>query len=187
LLSFYFPNKSFSDEEIDKETMQEGGWSWLPPAVVWLNKLGLKAKVYSRFDYKRLYKEGEEFMKEFKGETVYLHEKANGTYKNLSLIQGSCKEMVKLGLYKERMMSKDELAVELNDKNTLAIGKTVYEWLAGRYIMGNSHFIVVIKEYTPGVWRINDPGLPEIKDRKVQQTINNHDILGDILLVRGIK
>ena len=96
LLSFYFFNDVFTDKEIDTKTIHTGGWSsWLPPAVIWLNELGLNVKLYSEFDYERFINEGEKYVRELKGEDIFNHEKRNGSYQNISLIQEACSKIVK--------------------------------------------------------------------------------------------
>lgn len=90
-----------------------------------------------------------------------------------------------LNLWRNKFLQPEVLQKALEDKNTFAVGKTVYEWLNGEYVDGNSHYVLIIKEYSPGKWRVHDPGLPGIANRKVPQNINGQNIFGDILLVRG--
>ena len=93
VLSFYFPDKVFSDKEIDRHTIHNGGWSWLPPSVVWLQEIGLDVVLFSQFDYKRFAEQGEGFYKEFKGELAYQHEVQNGSVKNLKEIQKASQQV----------------------------------------------------------------------------------------------
>ena len=81
VLAYYFPDRTFTAEEIDKQTIQTGGWSWLPPAVIWLHDLGLNVELYSLFDYSRFAEFGKEYMKDTK--KIYLFWLA-GTYVNTS-------------------------------------------------------------------------------------------------------
>lgn len=186
LLSSYLPDRVFEDDEIDENTIQKGGWTWLPPAVVWLHELGLDVKLYSLFDYKRFSEEGEAYMKEFRSEEAYLKEKQNGAYDNAHLIQLSCQKMIGYCLWEQSQLSKENLEIELENESTFAVGKTLYEWLDGR--QGNSsHYVTVIKKYAPGVWRAHDPGLPGKENRKIPQVFSNQNIFGDILLVKILK
>lgn len=183
---YYFPDKHFSDKEIDVFTCFESGWSWIIAAVNWLDELGLQIKLYSPFPYDQLILEGEKFMKKFKGEAVYEYEKQNGSYKNLPLIQKSAELMITRKLWEQNKLNNSDLAQLLKNEQVLAIGKTVYEWLSGNYLpleKLHSHYVLIIKEYSPGIWKVHDPGLPPAPERKVSNTINNHDIFGDILVI----
>jgi len=187
LLAHYFPEKGFSDQEIDKETLQTGGFSWLPPSVVFLDNLGLDVKLYSKFDYGEFAENGEEFLKATWDANRFATEKSSGALDNILLIQKAAQEMRDRDLWSASPLANDELRLELESGNTFAIAKTVYEWLDNQYVNGTPHFILIIKEYGAGTWRIHDPGIPGKQDRKVPQRINNHDIFGDLLIVKGIK
>ena len=185
LLSLYFPDRVFDDNEIDEKTIQEGWWTWLPPAVVWLHELGLDVRLYSSFDYRRFSQEGESYMKEFKTEEMYLKEKQNGAYDNLPLVQLAYQKMMSCDLLEQSQLSKENLEIELESEHTFAVGKTIHEWLDGRPGL-SSHYVVVIKKYAPGVWRVHDPGLPGRENRKIPQSFNEYNIFGDVLLVKGV-
>ncbi|MGA2911530.1 MAG: hypothetical protein ABSE17_02740 [Candidatus Levyibacteriota bacterium] len=185
VLNFYFPTKTFSESEVSKNTGYHPKYfSWSPQAVVWLNSLGLNVKLYSPFNYNRLVNGGLAYLKEFKKDIYDLEEK-RGEYKFLPEIQKAAKEMVDRKLWIDQLMKIEDLENQLSKQNTLCIGKTIYEWLDGHYIAGTSHFIVVVKKYSSGIWLIQDPGLPMVGNRKVNQSINNHSILGDIILVKN--
>lgn len=186
VLSFYFPNQNFTDQEIDEETLQVGSWTWFPPAAVWLHDLGLKVELYSPMDFKRFVDEGEVYMKDIKGEGRFNFEKDRGVYDLLPEIQDASKQMIGAGLWRQEFLSREALAKELLDENTFAIGKTGHELLSGFMVPEpTSHYVVVIKEYSPGTWKIHDPGLPGIKNRKVPQTLpGGLEVLQEILLIK---
>ena len=187
ILNNYFPTRTFSEEEVSKNTDYHPKYfSWSPRSVVWLDKLGLDVKLYSPADYGRIAAEGLKYLKELKGK-MYEFEEKRGEYKYLPEVQIAIKEMISKNLWTDKMLNVEELRNELKDINTLAIGKTIYEWLDDKYIAGISHFITLVKEYSSGVWLIQDSGLPMKRDRKVNQYINNHSILGDIILIKGFK
>ena len=187
VLNYYFSGKVFSEEEVGVNTDYHPKYfSWFPKSVVWLDKLGLDVKLYSPADYKRIGIEGLEYLKELKGKMYEVEEK-RGEYKYLPEVQIAIKEMISSNLWIDKMLSVEELRNELKDQDTLAIGKTIYEWLDGNYIAGKSHFITIVKEYSSEVWLIQDPGLPKKQDRKVNQYINGHSILGDIILIKNHK
>ncbi len=153
--------------------------------LIWLYNLGLEVELYSSFNYKEFGDRGEKYLEEEWGKERFEKEKRNGAFKNISYIQKATQEIVRIGLWINKKLTVEKLSKEVENKDTLAIGKTVHEWLEGNYINGTSHYILVIKENSPEMWKVHDPGLPGIKYRKIQQKINNHSMLEDILLVRG--
>jgi hypothetical protein len=185
LLAFYLPNQTFSDKEINEKT--GGNWAWMPPTVKWLNELGIKAQLYSSFDYEQFASQGESYMKAVRGEQAYLKDKAVGAYNNIPFVQEATKQIIKENLFIKKHLSVEELTNMLSDEKTLAIGKTVWEWMDNNYIEGVQHYVLTIKKYSPGMWKIHDPGLPPKPERKINATINNHPILLDVIVVSGIK
>lgn len=188
VLKYYFPKRNFTDERIDEKTGFSDGWSWLPPTVVWLNELGLKVHLYlpaTIFDYEVFSQKGTDYLKEKWKEDRFEREEKAGALKNISIIQKSTKEMVEKGFLKKERLGVKQLTDKLEKSKNLAIGKTVYTWLAGNYTLGNSHFVLVIKKYSTTMWRAHDPGLPPHENRKVPLKINNHSIFGDIVLIEG--
>ncbi len=188
ILSYYFPEQTFTDELIDQKTLQQGWWTWLPPVAEWLDDLGLEVELYSPFDYGRLAEEGIEYIKEFKKEAFEAEERS-GSYKNISEIQQSTKKIVHRKLWKNELLSSNRLAQLLASKSSLAIGKTLYEWVEGiaNPTTMTSHYVLLIKEYDLAKWRVHDPGLPGKPDRKIAKTLNGTPIFGDILVIHGLK
>jgi hypothetical protein len=186
VLTFYFPEKIFKEVEVsDKTGYHPKFFSWIPQAVVWLAELGLNVELYSPFNYKRFANEGLAYLREFKKD-AYIIEEERGEYKYLPEIQVFAKKMVSKKIWVDKMLSVEELRDELKNEKTLAIGKTIYELLDRRFGI-TSHFIVLVKEYSSGVWLIQDSGLPMRQDRKVDQYFNNDSILGDTILIKGLK
>ncbi|MBU0974872.1 hypothetical protein KKD03_04185 [Patescibacteria group bacterium] len=181
-LAFYFPNEKFEDNVVDQKTLQIGGWSWFPPAVCWLNSLGIKVKIYSIFDYNRFASEGENYLREFKKWFYEVEEKA-GAYKNLKELQDFTKKMISNNLWANEIIDSEKLIELLKDEKTLAIGKTIYESLDGtpssQVKNPTSHFVLLIKEYNYHQWLLHDPGLPERPNRKVEKSLH----LGDVVVL----
>jgi hypothetical protein len=192
ILNFYLPNKRFSDQEIDEATFNTKGWSWIAPSVNWLDDLGFKVKFFCppSFSYFEFISKGDEYMEKFKGKAVYEYEKQNGSYEDISFIQKSAELMIKRKLLEQRILSNSDLAQLLKNEQVLAIGKTAHEWLSGNYPPLeelHSHYVLIIKEYSSEKWKVHDPGLPPVSERKVNKTIHNHNIFGDILVIYGLK
>lgn len=190
LLLRYFPDKKFADSEIDAKTLQEGGHTWLAPAACWLDELGLKTQLFlpdSLFNYATFANEGEKYLRKQWPLEKYQKEENNGALKNIDKVQNACKVLVSKKLWTPDKLDDRTLSTMLEDCNTLAIGKTIYEWLSGNYVNGNPHYVLVVKQYRPGQWRIQDPGRPPKEDKIVSATINGNSIFSDILVVFGPK
>ncbi len=186
LLSFYFPNKEFTLEEVDRRTLQFGTWSWLHPSALFLHDLGLTAELYSPFDYAAFGERGMEYLKDIWPAERIAYEEQHGGLKNLDLIQAAAKGAAEAGVLEKQAIGLEELRTRLEQPNTFAIGKTKYEWLAGLPVLpGTAHYVLLIKEYKPNTWRIHDPGYPGIENRKVPQTLGPMNILSDVLVIDG--
>ena len=188
LLSFYFPKRKFEDSKIDQKTLQEGGHTWFPPAVCWLDELGLKTLLFckaSSFNYKFFANDREKYLKQKWPKERYQKEKDNGAFKNIDQVQNASKIMVSKKLWIPKRLNDDELSKKIEDDQTLAIGKTIHQWLSGIYTDGSPHYVLIQKRYSPTQWKVHDPGLPPLENRKVPVTINCHSIFGDILVVCG--
>jgi len=170
-------------DKVDENTGFFGTMSWLPHSVNWLSEVGLDVKLYSICEYDKLIDSGEEYLKTLKGQ-FFDKEKNEGQYKYLDKVIEASKQMIDKKLWINKQMSIEELKINLDNEKTLAIAKTIYEFLDGRAIAGNPHFVTVIKEYRPGEWLIHDPGLPGVERRKVSQIIEGGvKIFGDIVLI----
>lgn len=113
--------------------------------------------------------------------------KNNNALKNINQVQNASKIMVLKKLWVPVSLNDDKLSEKLKNNQTLAIGKTIYEQLTGNLVNGSPHYVLIQKRYSPTQWKIHDPGLPPIIDRKVPVTVAGNSMFGDLLLVYGIK
>ena len=183
ILEYSVSNKKFTKNYIDSKTIFNNGWSWLPPSIVWLNSLGLKVKLYSIFNYAEFASKGEEYLLQFKGQVVFSHEKSNGAYNQINKIRESTKEMISKGYWVNKILEDFEIRSFLSKQNNLALGKTVYEWLEGKFIIGASHYVLILESDQNNDWIVHDPGKPLKKYRLVHPKINDQKIFGDIVLI----
>ncbi|HOX95979.1 MAG TPA: hypothetical protein PLI45_01230 [Candidatus Woesebacteria bacterium] len=186
VLDYFKLSREFSN--VEKSTgYHEDSFSWIPKTVVWLNSLGFDVCFYSEGDYERVAKEGIEYLKEIKG-TFFNLENERGDYKYMNEVQDATKEMLSKDLWKKEKFDDSQLSEALKNDNCLAIGKTVHQWLDGyiETINPSQHWIILIQEFSPDIWRINDPGLPPIQNRTVYKQINGIRIVGEILLIKHI-
>jgi hypothetical protein len=187
VLAYYFPKRLINDKEINEKTGQCGGWTWLPPAACWLNNLGLDVKLYwnsKNFDYKSFALYGTSYLKKQWSSERFDWEEQHGAYKNIDFVQEKAKEMVNKNIYVGKRLSTALLLKFLGNQESLAVAKTIYQWLSGDYVLGDGHFVVVIDSPKPGFWRINDPGLPEMPNREISSKIKDHPVFLDTLLIK---
>lgn len=175
-------------EDFDDQTGFFGSMPWSIHAVNFLHDQGLKVKLITPFSCNKLVTQGEEYIEQFKGSTVFAREKAEGQYTHLDKIREAAKDLIKNHLWEEKRMSLSDIASFLASDNNLIIAKTVHEWLSGNLVMGTSHFVTVIKEYNYLQWLIHDPGLPPKERRKVTKSLGSvTNILGDIITIEGMR
>lgn len=191
VLWFYFKDKKFSESEINLNTQyHKGHFSWVPASILWLDKLGLNVKLYmpSIFDYENLAKHGLAYIRKLKPHDAFDMEIKRGDYTYITDIQKAAQLINKSKLLVKTTLEIDELEKILENEKSLAIGKTMHEWLDGRYIKGTNHYAVIVKKYSPGRWRIEDPGPPFYPDRKVDQVINNNTMFpAELIVIQGTK
>ncbi|HSX49148.1 MAG TPA: hypothetical protein VLE44_02720 [Candidatus Saccharimonadales bacterium] len=170
---------------IDRKTGQIGNSTWFPPLVVWLKKLGLDIKLYSLFDYDQLVTGGDVFLKKNWDPDRYEREKDTGALKNLDFVRKETSKMMLGNLWVKEKLEVDILSKKLENNKTLAIGKTIYEWLDGNYNngTGTAHYVVLIKEFDVNQWLVHDPGLPPKDWRIVPKYINNDSVFSDIMII----
>lgn len=175
---------------VDNKTgYHNDAFSWIPQTVIWLSSLGLDVCLYTPGDYEIISKgdkECTEYLRNIKGD-LYNLENSRGDYKYIEEIREASKIMIKNNLWRKESLDDIKLSQILNDDNSLAIGKTVHQWLGGNFERLNptTHWITIIKEFSSEIWRINDPGLPPIENRTIQKQIQGNRILGEILLIKS--
>ncbi|OGM88270.1 hypothetical protein A2573_02535 [Candidatus Woesebacteria bacterium RIFOXYD1_FULL_43_18] len=190
VLDFYFKNKKFSESEISLNTQYYSGhFSWSPATVVWLDNLGLKVKlcIPNSFDYKEFASDGLKYLRKILPPTSFNMMSKRGDYTYLPDIQKSAQKILDSKLLVDKAMEIDKLEKILENEKSLAIGKTMHEWLDNRYTVGTNHYAVIVKKYSPGKWLIEDPDLPFHPDRKVNQLINNQPMFPELIVIYGIR
>ena len=71
VMKYYWPEKEYSWEELDKVTAKVNGMgTWPFAGNIWLAENGMEVKVIQMFDNQRFVDEGVEYIKEFAGEQV---------------------------------------------------------------------------------------------------------------------
>jgi len=167
VLKYFFPEKDFTYEELDKITDKpKDKWTWCCAALVELKNMGLKVNFYSNFDYEQFIRSGAAYVRK-----KYDKEIAKKTIE-MSDIESeikNAKEMIKENIYELK---------EVPFKN-------IEEWFKENYIiilLINSkminkkpgfagHFVVITGTDKNNVY-VHDPGINDgSPNRKVEKDL----------------
>ena len=71
IVQYFWPDKDYSWEELDKITVKvEGLWTWPMAGLIWLQKQGVEVRIIELFNYKRFAQFGGEYLIDEYGEEV---------------------------------------------------------------------------------------------------------------------
>jgi hypothetical protein len=166
MLKYFFPEKEYTWEELDKFTYKyEGRGTWWFPFVLKFKDMGLDVIDISNFNLKRYYEESEDYLRENNKPEVadWILEKSN-----LLEVKKYIPEFLEKVDFKNRTASIEELKNFVNDG-----------WLVGVDLNsrtlnkkeGYSSHMVVVFDYDDGVFTLHDPGLPPHPNRKVSESL----------------
>ena len=164
ILKYYFPEKDFSFEDLDKATDKiENLWTWPMAGIMWLQSLGLEVKNVEIFDYDVFARQGTTYLQEFYGKDVAAEQVAN------SDIQQSIK-------YAQQFAGSAITDVRLPDiseiYNLLDDGYLIECNINGAKLNSEPDYYghsIVISGYEGTDLIIQDPGAPPLKNRVVSQ------------------
>ncbi len=140
-------------------------YSWTPQAVVSISKLIPSVKLISNLDYREFAKNAEKYFKEINKNMPEWFElqKAHAS-PTFSKEQNAAQELIKLGLYSQKILTLKEFEDLLKNNILIAVvdaGQLASEsWHAG-------HFVLVYS--SNGKFTIHDPGLPPKKAWRVDK------------------
>jgi len=117
ILKYFFPEKDFTFEELDKiSDKSKDKWTWVCAALLELKKMGLKVKCYSIFDYDDFVKNG----------TDYIHRAYD-------------KEAAEKNIEMSDIESEIENANKMLDENIFELRDSTFEevekWFKGNYVI----------------------------------------------------
>jgi hypothetical protein len=71
ILKYYWPDKDYSWEKLEKITAKvEGLWTWPIAGMLWLHNNGFEVRTVKAFDYKEFVSKGSDYLISFYGEQV---------------------------------------------------------------------------------------------------------------------
>lgn len=164
ILKYYFPEKDYTFEDLDKATDKvKDLWTWPMAGIMWLQNLGLEVKNVEIFDYAEFAKQGITYLEEFYGKDVASEQVANSDI--LQAIKYA-EKFASTAITDVRLPNSSEL-YDLLDKGYLIecnINGAKLNNESGYY--GHS---VVVSGYERTNLIIQDPGAPPLKNRIVSR------------------
>ncbi|HKZ45176.1 MAG TPA: hypothetical protein VJ343_00555 [archaeon] len=164
ILKKIFPKRNFSYKKLEKLfNKPKGKYSWVPSAVFNLNKMGLKAKLITTFDYRKFARNGYVYLR-----SHYPKELADVLIKmsDIESEMKNAKRMLKYNLYEKRKTSMKGID-RLFKEGWLIIPHVNYHTLSNK--KGYAGHAVLIIGITRAYVHLHDPGLPPRPNRKVSK------------------
>jgi len=162
VLKFFWPEKEFSYEELDKITAKiEGLWTWQMAGLLWLNEHGFEVRDIEIFDYSQFAEQGGDYLIDFfgkeVGESQIRHTDIKQEIKYAEIFAKKINSEVRIPTIKEILQLLENDYVVICNVNSHTLNNN--EGYAG-------HF-VVIKGFTNDSLIVHDPGLPPQENRMV--------------------
>jgi len=162
VLKYFWPQREFSFEELDKITAKvEGMWTWQMAGLLWLQENGFEVRDIEVFDFERFIEEKEKYLLEFFGEEAGLEQIQHSYLPN---------EFE----YARRFVKEIEIERRLPDfsdiRNLMNKGYLVVCLVNAKKLDRKDGYVghfVLIKGYDDKNLIIHDPGLPPIENRTV--------------------
>jgi len=162
ILKYYWPDKDFTWEELDKITAKKDGlWTWPLAGIMWLKNQGFDVHAANNFDYQRFIKVGADYLIEHSGEEVGKEQTAHS---DIDQERQYAKEAVKNQIFECRTPEITDLK-HLLDQGYLVICNINSRTLNNKpgYV---GHFVLVTS-YNQDVLTLHDPGPEPRQNRKV--------------------
>ena len=162
VLKYFFPEKTFSFEELDKlSEKKEGLWTWGQRATINMIKMGFDVVDIDLWDIDEFVKTGRSYLlKKFGKEVAEIQAKNS----DLEAARKNYKEFGDYNVHKNRIAEIEDIKALLK-KGYLVCCNVNSRALNN--VKGYSGHFVVILGYDENNLFLHDPGLPPQKDRKV--------------------
>lgn len=162
ILKYYWPDKDYSWEELEKVTAKvDGLWTWPTAGMLWLHTNGFEVHDVETFDYAKFAEKGGDYLIELFGEKVGQEQI---DHSNLDQEINYAKQIVGADLCEARMPEASELKQRLDEKYLLICN------VNSRALNGKDGYVghfVLLTGYTDKGFVLHDPGLPPLKNREV--------------------
>jgi hypothetical protein len=166
ILKYFFPDQTYSYEQMDKFTYKtKGKGTWWFPFVLKLKAMGLDIVDVSPFDLAEFYKKGEGYLRSTNRDEIadWILQKSN-----LLEVKEYIPEFLNKIDFQNRTATLNELKHFVNDG-----------WLVGIDLNsrtlnqkeGYSSHMVILFDYKEGFFTLHDPGLPPYASRKVEEKL----------------
>jgi len=163
VLKFYFPQKDYSFNYLDKVTAhKKGKWTWNSAFLLFLANKDFEVINIEDFNYKKFSKYGESFLKKNWTEEMFLVQKKFSDLKNEQKLAGKLVQNKKVILKMKPAMLHD---IRLLFKKGYILLSVVNPYVLERRKGYASHLVVIISLGEKTI-TFHDPGLPPLKNRK---------------------
>ncbi len=166
VLKYFWPEKDFSWEELEKITAkQEGLWTWPMAGLLWMQAHGFEVRNIEEFDYEEFAQLGEQYLEEYLGPEV-----AKTQIEHSSIAQ----ERIIAKKFMEKVRTEKRIPVLDDVKSLLRKGYILVVNLNSCALNereGYSGHSVVITSLDEEYVFLHDPGLPARENRKVALSI----------------
>ena len=162
ILKYYFPDKDYSWEELDKMTdKRKGLGTWPMRGFINLKKMGFEIINMEDFDYKKFSEKGNEYLIEKYGEEAG---KIQIKYSDIPQERQTAKEFIKIFGNKFTTPNDSDIK-KLLRKGYLVMCNVNSKALNNK--KGYMGHFVLIYDFDKKYLYLHDPGLPASKERKV--------------------
>lgn len=163
ILKYYYPEKDFSFEQIDKlfGFGKKILWSCPSQAVVVLDGLGLKAKWYGIIDVEEFLKEGEDYIKKNSKDWKTILE-----HMDVNLHMRFTKESLKRNLLENKKLTFEDVESFFRKGNIICLVTNVNVLKDKEGYQGH---IVLITDIGEDFVEIHNPGLPPKPNEKINK------------------
>lgn len=162
ILKYFWPDKDFTWEELEKITgKKEGLWTWPMAGMLWLKNNNFDVKNIEVFDYKKFIESPAQYLIDTYGKEVG---EAQIKHSDLSQEIEYAKEFLRKISTENRIPTLDDIKKLLS--NGYLVGCNVNSYALNKKLGYAGHF-VIIKGFNNNELVIHDPGLPPRENRVV--------------------
>lgn len=166
ILKYFWPDKEFSWEELEKVTAKsEGMWTWPMAGLIWMQANGFEVINIEVFDYSKFIEKGKDYLREEYGEQVASEQDLHSDIEKERKIAEQFIQQVKTIF---------EIPTQEQIKEFLRDGYLIKCTINSRVINNREGYAghsVVVKGFDEAGFIIHDPGLPGLENRKVAYDI----------------